>query len=178
MATLPIILYGTQVLRQKAAPIDSITEQEQQLLIDMQETMYHAPGIGLAAPQIGISQRIIVIDISVGRDPDQFIPFINPKIIEARGSAVEEEGCLSLPSFAEPVKRAEWVKVVGLTPSGEERLIEADGVLARAFQHELDHLNGMLFIDRISSVKRMIIKQKVKKKMDAREWFPEQSSER
>jgi peptide deformylase len=130
---------------------------------DMAETMYAAPGVGLAAPQVGVSERLIVLDIRNREGTTGLITLINPEIIEAEGRVVEEEGCLSLPGITEDVARAERVLVRGHDLDEREREIEAEGLLAVALQHEIDHLEGILFIDRISRLKRGIIQRKMRK---------------
>lgn len=134
---------GDPVLRTKAKEVAEVNEQVRQLVKDMYETLYDAPGAGLAAPQIGVSQRIVVIDID-----DNPITLINPEILEMRGSQLGEEGCLSFPGEWYAVERAEYVRVRALNEQGEEFEIEGEGWLARAFQHEIDHLEGILFVDR------------------------------
>jgi peptide deformylase len=129
----------------------------------MAETMYAAPGVGLAAPQVGVSERLIVVDVKNTKDETGLITLINPEIIEAEGHVVEEEGCLSLPGITEDVPRAERVLVRGHDLNEREREIEAEGLLAVALQHEIDHLEGILFIDRISRLKRGIIQRKMRK---------------
>jgi peptide deformylase len=130
----------------------------------MAETMYAAPGVGLAAPQVGVLQRVIVIDVAGKNEPPHLITAINPGIIHAEGEAYEEEGCLSVPEFSANVKRHERVVVKGLTIEGQERVWHADGLLAVAFQHEIDHLDGLLFVDRLSPLKRELFIKKQKKK--------------
>ncbi len=143
MAIFPIRRIGDPVLRTKAKTVTEITEKTKKLIADMFETMYDAPGVGLAAPQIGISQRIIVVDVD-----DEAYALINPEIVERKGSQIGEEGCLSVPGEQEDVDRAMYVKVRGLGINGKEIEIKAVELLARALQHEIDHLDGVLFIDR------------------------------
>jgi peptide deformylase len=130
----------------------------------MAETMYDAPGVGLAAPQIGVLQRIIVIDVAGKNEPQQLITAINPVIIQSEGEVFEEEGCLSVPDFSANVKRHERVVVKALTLEGQERIWHADGLLAVAFQHEIDHLEGLLFVDRLSPLKRELFIKKARKR--------------
>jgi peptide deformylase len=132
--------------------------------------MYAAKGVGLAAPQVGISQRLTVIDISVGEDESKKIVLINPEIVSREGSQVGEEGCLSIPGFREPVTRAQKVTVKAHNEKGEQIEVSGDELLARALQHEIDHLNGKLFINHLSSLKREIIRRKIKKLQKAGEW--------
>jgi len=130
----------------------------------MAETMYDAPGVGLAAPQIGVLQRVIVIDVAAKNEPPQLITAINPVVIHGEGETYEEEGCLSVPDFSANVKRHERVVVKGLSLEGQERIWHADGLLAVAFQHEIDHLDGILFVDRLSPLKRDLFVKKCKKR--------------
>ena len=144
MAIRSIRKIGDPVLRMKAKKVKKITDNTLKLIADMFETLHDAPGVGLAAPQVGISQRIIVVHVK----DDQFA-LINPKILEASGSQIGDEGCLSVPGEQDLVDRFEYVKVRGLDPNGEEVLISAEGLLARCLQHEIDHLDGILFVDKI-----------------------------
>lgn len=164
MAILEIKRYPEKVLKEKALPVTNIDGGVQQLIDDMIETMYAAPGIGLAAPQVGVSRRIIVIDVSVKEgEKIPLIVLINPEIIMSEGEIESEEGCLSLPGYITTVKRAERVLVSGLNREGKEVRVEGEGLLSRALQHEIDHLNGTLLIDRISSIKREFFKKRYKK---------------
>lgn len=167
----PIVRYGDPVLETPAEPVTEFdTPELHQLVEDMFQSMYYHRGVGLAAPQIGIPKRIAVIDTSAGQDPNQRIVIINPEIIAADGEIREEEGCLSLPGFHEPVVRSRWVKVRAQNVKGEWFEITGEGLLARAFQHEIDHLNGRLFISRISALKRDLIRRKIRKMIKAGEW--------
>lgn len=156
MAVWEIRTLGDPVLRKKAEPVDAVDDEVRNLMDDMLETMYEADGVGLAAPQIGVGKRVIVIDV---REPD-VPPFglVNPVIVE-KSEAVDrgEEGCLSIPGLREIVERSERVVVEGLDREGNAVRIEADGILARALQHEVDHLDGILFIDRVSPLKRQML---------------------
>ncbi len=160
----PIFTFPDPVLKQKAAPITVITDEIRQLARDMAETMYDAPGVGLAAPQIGVLQRLIVIDVAAKDEAPQLITAINPVIIQGEGEVYEEEGCLSVPDFSANVRRYETVVVKGLSLEGQERVWQADGLLAIAFQHEIDHLEGTLFVDRLSPLKRELFLKKSKKR--------------
>jgi peptide deformylase len=160
----PILTFPDPVLKQKAAPITVITDEVRQLARDMAETMYDAPGVGLPAPQIGVLQRLIVIDVAAKDEAPQLITVINPVIIEGEGEVYEEEGCLSVPDFSANVRRYETVVVKGLSLDGQERVWQADGLLAIAFQHEIDHLEGTLFVDRLSPLKRELFIKKAKKR--------------
>lgn len=160
----PILTFPNPILKKKSEPITVIDDEVIQLARDMAETMYSAPGIGLAAPQIGQLRRMIVIDVAGKDDPPRLITAINPEIIHAEGELLEEEGCLSVLDFAAEVKRYERVTVRGLSINGQEQVWNADGLLAVAFQHEIDHLDGVLFIDRLSPLKREMYKKKLKKR--------------
>lgn len=160
----PILTFPDPLLKQKSAPVTIITDEIIQLAKDMAETMYDAPGVGLAAPQIGVLQRVIVIDVAAKHDAPQLITVINPVVIHGEGETFEEEGCLSVPDFSANVKRHEQVVVKGLTIEGHERIWHADDLLAVAFQHEIDHLDGILFVDRLSPLKRDLFVKKSKKR--------------
>ena len=162
----PILTYPDPELKKKSAPVTVINEKVRELARDMAETMYAAPGVGLAAPQIGAHQRIIVIDVAGQDDPPALITAINPVIIHADGDAYEEEGCLSVPKYAANVRRHARVVVKGLNLDGEEVTWRADNLLAIAFQHEIDHLDGILFIDHISQLKRDIFRRKYRRNQD------------
>ena len=166
----PIVRYGDAVLHQAAKPVGEMTTEIQALIDDMIETMYAAPGIGLAAPQVGVSLRIFVVDLSVGRDPNGVITMINPVFVERDGMQLEDEGCLSVPGFNATVARPQRVVVRGLDRQGQEHTREATGLLARAFQHEIDHLDGTLFVDRLRGIKRDLIVRKIRKLSRNGEW--------
>jgi peptide deformylase len=159
----PILRYGDQVLHTPAAPVDAVTPEVGQLIGDMIDTMYAAPGIGLAAPQIGVALRIFVVDISVGRDPHGLIVMVNPEFVSRGGMQLEEEGCLSVPGFNATVVRPERARVRGLDRHGVPHEREGTDLLARAFQHEMDHLDGTLFVDRLRGIKRDLIVRRIKK---------------
>ncbi|MCJ7662781.1 MAG: peptide deformylase [Desulfobacterales bacterium] len=165
MPVAKIRIYPDPILQTRAAEIEKIDERVIRLAGEMAETMYAAPGVGLAAPQIGVSERLIVLDVKTPEEEKELITLINPEIVEAEGRIVEEEGCLSVPGIRENVARAERVLVRGLDLDEQQREIEAEGLLAVAFQHEIDHLDGILFIDRISRLKRGIIQRKLRKLM-------------
>lgn len=162
---LDIKIFPDKVLRKKSEPVREIDDNIRKFLDDMAETMYSAPGIGLAAPQVGVNKRMLVIDISGPEEKSSLTKVINPEILSAEGETIGEEGCLSLPLEYADVKRYEKVVVRYLDENGEEKVLEADGLLSRALQHEIDHLDGILFIDRISSLKREMIKKRFKKKL-------------
>ncbi|MDD2898288.1 MAG: peptide deformylase [Desulfuromonadaceae bacterium] len=163
-----ILTYPNPELKKKSAPVTIITESIRGLVKDMAETMYAAPGIGLAAPQLGVHQRIIIIDISGKNEPPDLIVAINPVIVHAEGEAYEEEGCLSVPDYAANVKRHARVTVTALDIEGAERTWDADDLLAIAFQHEIDHLDGILFVDHLSTLKREIFQRKARKAAEER----------
>jgi peptide deformylase len=165
MAIRPIVKYGDPVLHAPAEPVKEIDDSIRTLLADMVQTMYAAPGIGLAAPQIGVPLRIIVIDLSVGKDAGQLIQLVNPELLERDGEQKEEEGCLSVPGYGGTPPRPSRVKVKGLDPGGQERVYEGTDLLARAFSHEMDHLDGRLFVDRLSPLKRDLLKRRLRKRV-------------
>ena len=165
MAILHICTYPEEILRRRAEPITEIDEEVVKLVDHMAETMYSAPGIGLAATQVGVSKQVLVADIAPRRPESELIVLINPEIVAAEGEVIFEEGCLSVPDYQAEVKRHEKVTVRGLNLKGVEVEIEAEGLLAVVLQHEIDHLNGMLFIDRLSKLKRDLYKRKVRKKL-------------
>ncbi|MEZ5403627.1 MAG: peptide deformylase [Bryobacteraceae bacterium] len=166
-----IVKYGDPILE---APSDLVTEFDtpeiHQLVADMFETMYANKGVGLAAPQVGVSQRLTVIDCSVGEDEAQKLVLVNPEIVELEGTQVGEEGCLSIPGFREDVRRALIAKVRAFNAAGEPFEITGDELLARALQHEIDHLNGVLFINHLSMLKRDLIKRRIRKLVKSGEW--------
>jgi peptide deformylase len=166
-----IVKYGDPVLEKRAKPVTKFcTPELDEIIADMFETMYAAKGLGLAAPQIGLSERISVIDISVGEDESKKVVIINPQVTHEEGEQVGEEGCLSIPGFREPVKRANKVVVRACNAKGEGIELEGEELLARAFQHEIDHLNGILFLQHLSALKRDIIRRKIKKLQKAGDW--------
>ena len=165
-----IVLYGDPVLETRAAEVTRFDRELKTLAADMFETMYHAHGVGLAAPQIGISRRMAVIDVTFKEDPNAKIVIVNPEIIHRQGKQTSSEGCLSLPEFREQVTRAEIVKVRAQDVDGNFFEMSGDGLLARAFQHEIDHLDGKLFISHISALKRDLIKRRIRKLQKAGEW--------
>lgn len=163
MAILEILKYPNPLLRKKCEKVDHIDSDTQRLINDMIDTMYDANGIGLAASQVGVLSRIIVVDVSPIDQEKDLLTIINPEIVSEEGEIEHEEGCLSLPEFRENVKRRKKVKVIGISPEGKEIMLDADGILAIALQHEIDHLNGVLLLDRVSRLKREIYKNKLKK---------------
>ncbi|MDJ0872361.1 MAG: peptide deformylase [Gammaproteobacteria bacterium] len=161
MAILDILHFPDPRLRREAKPVKKVDTAIHRLVDDMFETMYEAPGIGLAAPQVNVAKRIIVIDVSEGRDSP--LCLINPEIVEKRGDEEMEEGCLSVPGVYETVRRADWIRVRALDRNGEPFELKTDGLLAVCVQHELDHLEGKLFVDYLSSLKRQRIRKKLEK---------------
>lgn len=150
MARYKVVLAGDPVLRRIAHPVKEVNDNIKKLMNNMAETMYHAKGVGLAAPQVGISKRVIVVDIGEG-----LFKLANPEIVSSSGIQDGAEGCLSLPDVVGNVKRSEHVKVKALNEDGDEVTIEASGYLARAFQHEIDHLNGIIFTDKATAIERV-----------------------
>jgi len=166
----PVVKWGNEVLEKKAATVTVFDKDLARLLEDMFDSMYAAQGVGLAAPQIGISKRIAVIDITCGKDPKQKLVIINPEIIAVEGKQSEEEGCLSVPGFRETVKRPLRATVRAQDAKGKEFTMTGEGLLARAFCHETDHLNGRLFLSHLSLLKRDLILRRIRKKIKAAEW--------
>jgi len=165
-----VVKYPDPVLARPGGRVTVFDAALRQLVTEMFESMYAAQGIGLAAPQIGISKRITVIDVSFKKDPKDKLVLINPEVVERTGKQVEEEGCLSLPDIREKVQRAAWVKVKAQNEHGEWFEVEGEELLARALLHEIDHLDGVLFIDRISRLKRELVLRKIKKLQKNGEW--------
>ena len=166
----PLLRYGATLLHAPARPVERVTPDIDAMIADMIETMYAAPGIGLAAPQVGIPLRMFVVDLSIGRDPKGLIVMVNPEWVERDGVQLEEEGCLSVPGFNATVVRPERAVVKGLDREGNLQQIEGTGLLARAFQHEMDHLDGTLFIDRLRGIKRDLIVRRIRKLQKAGKW--------
>ena len=161
MALLTILAFPDDRLRKKASPVEVFDDSLKQLVGDMLETMYNAPGIGLAATQVNVHKRVIVIDIS--EEKNSAVCLINPEIIEKRGVEEMEEGCLSVPGVFEKVRRAQGVRVRALDLEGNTTEFDAEGLLAVCIQHEIDHLEGHLFVDRLSPLKRQLVRKKIKK---------------
>ena len=166
----PILRYGEHSLHQPASDIPAIDENVHRLIDDMIETMYGAPGVGLAAPQIGVPLRAFVVDVSVGRKAGELIVLINPVFLERDGMQLEEEGCLSVPGFNATVVRPSRAVIRGLDRTGTEQTIEGRDLLARAFQHEMDHLDGTMFIDRLRGIKKDMIVRKIHKLQRTGKW--------
>jgi peptide deformylase len=163
MALRRIVTYGTSVLRQRTKEVAGIDGEIQELIDDMIETMYAAPGVGLAANQVGSPRRLFVANPSDDRDPSKLLVVINPEIVESDGELTNEEGCLSIPDYREEVRRARRALLRGLDRQGNPIEVEGRDLLARIFQHEMDHLNGLFFVDRLSPAKRDILARKLKK---------------
>ncbi|MGC2422163.1 MAG: peptide deformylase [Candidatus Acidiferrales bacterium] len=166
----PIVKYGDPVLETPAKAVDKFGEELARLVADMFESMYAARGVGLAAPQIGIGLRLAVIDVSDGKNPEAKIVCANPEMIHVEGEQREEEGCLSVPGFRGHVARPLYVTVRAQDATGKTFEMRSEGLLARAFCHEMDHLNGVLFITHLSMLKRDMIKRKIRKLKKAGEW--------
>jgi peptide deformylase len=164
------VKYPEPVLQRPAAPVTEFDEELRALVTDMFDSMYAAQGIGLAAPQIGVSKRVTVLDLSFQKNPEEKLVLINPEITFKQGKQYGEEGCLSLPDIHEKVSRAAVVKVRAQTLDGEWREYDGEELLARAFQHEIDHLDGVLFIFRVSALKRDLIQRRIRKLQKAGEW--------
>ena len=165
-----IVLFGAEVLDKPAKPVTHISDAEIKLVQDMVETMYKAPGVGLAANQVGVGKRIIVTDPSAGEKKNQLITIVNPRIVVAEGEQFEDEGCLSVPGFSASVVRPKTVIIAGVDLNGKDITVEGTDLLARAFCHEMDHLNGVFFLDHLSFIKRDMIKRKIRKLMKQGEW--------
>ncbi len=166
----PILRYGERPLHDKATDVTAFDEPLQRLIDDLIETMYAAPGVGLAATQAGVLQRVFVVDLSVGRNASDLIVMVNPSFVSREGTQLEEEGCLSAPGFNATVVRPQQAVVTGFDRHGNEQRIDAKDLLARAFQHEMDHLDGVVFIDRLRGIKREMIVRKIQKLKKTGKW--------
>jgi peptide deformylase len=167
---LKVVKYPEPVLSQPGEPVAKFNDELKKLAEDMFETMYASQGIGLAAPQVAVSKRVTVIDLSQGKDPEQKLVLVNPEVIFREGKQYEEEGCLSFPEIREKVQRASKVKVRAQDLSGKWFEMDGEELLSRAFQHEIDHLDGMLFIFRMSSLKRDLVLRKIRKMQREGTW--------
>ncbi|HEX5515603.1 MAG TPA: peptide deformylase [Gammaproteobacteria bacterium] len=174
MAILDILHFPDPRLRTKAAPVEVVDDELRRLVDDMFETMYAAPGIGLAATQVNVHQRVIVIDVS--EEKDQPLVLINPELLELRGAEEMQEGCLSVPDYYDTVQRADWVRVRALDRDGKPFELETDGLLAVCIQHEIDHLDGKLFVDYLSELKRNRVRKKLEKQAQAAARSPQRSA--
>ena len=166
----PILRYGENALHERAVDVTTFDASLHRLIDDMIETMYAAPGIGLAATQIGVPLRVFVVDLSVGRSSGELIVMINPAFVEREGTQLEEEGCLSVPGFNATVVRPKRVVLKGLDRDGVEQTREGTELLARAFQHEMDHLDGTVFVDRLRGIKRDLIVRRIQKLKKSGKW--------
>ena len=166
----PIVVWGAEVLEKPSEPVANITDAEIKLVQDLIETMYKAPGVGLAAPQVGVSKRVMVTDATGGEKKDHLFTILNPEIVSAEGEQFEEEGCLSIPGFSATVLRPKKIVLRGLDLKGKEIIIEGSDLLARAFSHEMDHLDGKFFLDHLSFIKRDMIKRRIKKLIRQGKW--------
>jgi peptide deformylase len=166
----PIVKYGAAVLETPARPVEKFNDELRQLCDDMFESMYAASGVGLAAPQIGIGRRLAVIDVTVGKNPEARLVLANPEIIRIEGEQREEEGCLSVPGFRGNVARPQYVTIRAQDAAGTSFEMNGEGLLARAFCHELDHLDGVLFIKHLSLLKRDLIRRRIRKLQKTGEW--------
>jgi peptide deformylase len=166
----PIVRFGAHGLHVPAGRVEKFDAALQELIDDMIETMYAAPGIGLAAPQIGVPQRVCVLDLSVGKRGGELMTLVNPEFVERDGMQLEDEGCLSVPGFNATVARPARVVVRAQDRDGNERTVEGTGLLARALQHEIDHLDGKLFLDRLRGIKREVIVRKIRKLQRSGKW--------
>ncbi|MBN2370880.1 MAG: peptide deformylase [Vicinamibacteria bacterium] len=170
MAIRSIVTYGHPALHSPAAPVADIDDGVRELIRDMVDTMYATSGIGLAAPQVGEPWRVIVIDLSLGEDAAQLIRMVNPEIVEQQGEQRHEEGCLSVPGYSGLPVRPARMRVRGLNPDGREQVVTATDLLARAFSHEIDHIEGRLFVDRLSPLKRDLLKRKLRRRIRQDDW--------
>ena len=166
----PIVKYGDAILEKPTTPVEQFDAELEQLVEDMFVSMYVAQGVGLAAPQIGLSLRLAVVDVTAGKNPEAKIVLANPEIIHAEGEKREEEGCLSIPGFRGYVVRPQFVTVKAQNAKGESFELRGEDLLARAFCHEIDHLNGILFLQHLSLLKRDLIRRKIKKLKKQGEW--------
>jgi peptide deformylase len=165
-----IVKYPSPELEKVCAPVVDFNNELKELAGDMLETMYAAPGIGLAAPQVGVSTRLIVLDLTSGQENGHQMVLVNPEVVEESGKQKEEEGCLSLPNLTAVVARPAWVRVKAQDLDGNEFEVEGEDLLARALCHEIDHLEGIVYLDRLSVLKRDLLKRKIKKLIRAGEW--------
>ncbi len=170
MSIRPIVLYPDPVLLRPTVEVETVDDDVRALLDDLRDTMYAAPGIGLAANQIGVGRRVCVVDLGAGEEEGQLHELVNPRIVEEEGSDTAEEGCLSFPDVAVQVTRPERIAVEALDRHGEPFRLEADGLLARAIQHECEHLDGRTFLFNVSSLKRELVKKQIRKRIKAGDW--------
>jgi len=166
----PVMKYGAKVLETPTEPVKTFDEELEKLCADMFESMYAAQGVGLAAPQIGLSKRLAVVDVSVGKNPEAKLVLANPEIVHIEGEQREDEGCLSVPGFRGHVLRPLYVTMRAQDVKGETYEMRGEGLLARAFCHEIDHLNGVVFLQHLSLLKRDLIKRRIRKLRKAGDW--------
>jgi peptide deformylase len=164
------VKFGAADLQKPAAPVTTFDDGLGELIDNMLETMYAAPGIGLAAPQVGVPLRVFVIDLSVGKRGGEVIALVNPEFVEREGMQLEDEGCLSVPGFTATVARPARAVVRGLDRHGQEAIVRGEGLLARALQHEMDHLDGKLFLDRLRGIKRDLIVRRIRRLQRTGRW--------
>lgn len=172
MAIRPIRIYPDPVLREKCPPVERFDDELRALAADMVETMHDAPGVGLAAPQVGEELRLAVVDLSVGKDPEELLVLVNPEVLEEEGEATEVEGCLSLPEITDKVDRAHRIVVRAQDLAGDAFEVEAEDWYARAILHEIDHLNGVLFVDRLRGLRRERARRQLRRLAESREEVP------
>jgi peptide deformylase len=170
MAVRPVVLYPDPVLLQPTAPVATVDQAVRELVADLVTTMHHAPGIGLAANQIGVSRRVCVVDLSVGEDPAALHVLINPVVRATEGRQVDEEGCLSFPDITLEIERPERATVEALGLDGRPRVLETEGLLARAILHECEHLDGQTFLRNVSALRRELVKKRIRKRIKAGDW--------
>jgi peptide deformylase len=171
MAVRPLVLYPDPLLLKPTRPVEVVDDDVRRFVEDMRDTMYEAPGIGLAANQIGDTRRICIVDVTAGEQPDSLIVLINPVIAETLGCQLGEEGCLSFPDVTIDVERAERITVQALDLDGQPFELEAEGLLSRAIQHECEHLDGQVFLRNISGLKRELVKKQIRKRIRTGDWF-------
>ena len=167
---LPVVKYGAKVLETPTRPVEEFDEELEKLCADMFESMYAAQGVGLAAPQIGLDKRLAVVDVTGGKNPEAKLVLANPEIVHSEGEQREDEGCLSVPGFRGHVLRPLYVTIRAQDVTGQSYEMRGEGLLARAFCHEIDHLNGTLFLQHLSLLKRDLIKRRIRKLRKAGDW--------
>ncbi len=172
MAVLPIRIYPDPVLRVRCPEVERCDDELRALAADMVETMHAAPGVGLAASQVGVEARLAVVDLSVGKDPEQLLVMVNPEVLTAEGRVTEVEGCLSIPEISDKVERAERIRLRALDLEGRSFEIDADDWFARAILHEIDHLDGVLFVDHLRGLRRERVKRQLRRLVESREEVP------
>ena len=171
MAIRPIVLYPDPVLLKPTVPVAGVDDDLRRLVEDMRETMYAAPGIGLAANQVADSRRVCLVDVTAGESPDSLVVLINPVIVSAEGRQTGEEGCLSFPDVTLDVERAQRIRVEALGLDGQPFSLDADSLLARAIQHECEHLEGHVFLRNVSPLKRELVKKQIRKRIRTGDWY-------